>query len=126
MQIETCRRGKECKLDFKIGYLHSYPNGDLQFENYDYNGKLDNGKFEKRILEKSAMDSSFEKLNSAFSTGAKSVTMASCYMSVRTPNTQAKSKYQSGVLNKTVDNWYNNKKTGSNKSEIYSAFSKGS
>ena len=31
--IEASRLGKNVKLNLKIGYLHSYPNGELQFEN---------------------------------------------------------------------------------------------
>jgi len=31
--IESNRAGKEVILDLKIGYLHAYPNGELQFEN---------------------------------------------------------------------------------------------
>ncbi|TNV82554.1 hypothetical protein FGO68_gene2673 [Halteria grandinella] len=30
--IEENRKGKECLLDLKIGFLHAYPNSDLQFE----------------------------------------------------------------------------------------------
>ena len=35
IQIEESRKGREMSLDLKIGILHSYPNSDLQFENYD-------------------------------------------------------------------------------------------
>lgn len=34
--IEMSWQGKELKLDLKVGYLHSYPNGQVQFENYDF------------------------------------------------------------------------------------------
>ena len=30
--IALNRAGKEVTLDFKIGFLHAYPNGDLKFE----------------------------------------------------------------------------------------------
>jgi len=33
--IKHSRAGKEVILDLKIGILHAYPNGELQFENYD-------------------------------------------------------------------------------------------
>jgi hypothetical protein len=62
------------------------------------------------------------------STCPKSVATTSCYMSVRTPNTHygTKSKYSSGMMNKTVDNWYKRSKSNcGSKSEIYSQFSKG-
>jgi hypothetical protein len=32
----------------KVGYLHSYPNGDLSFENYDQTENYDNERFEPR------------------------------------------------------------------------------
>ena len=61
------------------------------------------------------------------STGAKSISMSSCYMSVRTPNTHIGTKSKAGsslgALNRTVDNWYSNKKKNA---EVYSTFSKGS
>ena len=31
--IEASRFGKNVRINLKIGYLHSYPNGELQFEN---------------------------------------------------------------------------------------------
>lgn len=31
--IEASRYGKNVRINLKIGYLHSYPNGELQFEN---------------------------------------------------------------------------------------------
>lgn len=31
--IEASRLGKNVRLNLKIGYLHAYPNGELQFEN---------------------------------------------------------------------------------------------
>jgi len=30
--IEQNKKGKECILNFRMGFLHAYPNGDLQFE----------------------------------------------------------------------------------------------
>lgn len=30
--IKTNRLGREVTLDLKIGFLHAYPNGELQFE----------------------------------------------------------------------------------------------
>lgn len=35
LQIEESRKGREMSVDLKIGILHSYPNSDLQFENYN-------------------------------------------------------------------------------------------
>lgn len=35
LQIKLNRLGKEVTLDLKIGNLHAYPNGELQFENHD-------------------------------------------------------------------------------------------
>ena len=29
--------GKEVRLDLRIGYLHAFPNGELQFENISKN-----------------------------------------------------------------------------------------
>lgn len=40
-------------MDLRIGYLHAYPNGELQFENYDEDlSKSDNNKkrFIKRVI----------------------------------------------------------------------------
>ena len=31
--IELARRGREIKVDLKIGFLHAYPNGEICFEN---------------------------------------------------------------------------------------------
>jgi hypothetical protein len=31
--IEASRFGKHVKVNMRIGHLHSYPNGELQFEN---------------------------------------------------------------------------------------------
>ena len=30
--IEQNKKGKECTLNFRMGFLHAYPNGDIQFE----------------------------------------------------------------------------------------------
>ena len=38
--IEYSRKGKECILNLKIGCLHSYPNGELQFENLRSNVRI--------------------------------------------------------------------------------------
>jgi len=34
--IENARKGKFCKLDLKIGHLVAFPNGQLQFVNYQH------------------------------------------------------------------------------------------
>lgn len=31
--IALSRKGKDVRLDMRIGYLHAYPNGELCFEN---------------------------------------------------------------------------------------------
>ena len=31
--IEASRMGKNVRINLKIGFLHAYPNGELQFEN---------------------------------------------------------------------------------------------
>jgi hypothetical protein len=33
--MEKNKAGKECTLNLKIGVLHAYPNGELQFENHN-------------------------------------------------------------------------------------------
>ena len=48
--IQLARRGKDVKLDFKVGFLHAYPSGDLFFEN-DANSQKDESKFQPRILQ---------------------------------------------------------------------------
>lgn len=35
--ISENRQGKEIRLDLRIGYLHAFPNGELQFENIQKN-----------------------------------------------------------------------------------------
>ena len=40
LQIEQNRKGKELTLDLKIGILHAFPNGELQFENVDQNDDI--------------------------------------------------------------------------------------
>ena len=53
LQIEQSKRGKDIKVDLRIGYLHAYPNGELQFENYDFklNPNLEADKYMERVLD---------------------------------------------------------------------------
>lgn len=62
-------------------------------------------------------------MSTTYSSAGKSIAFSNCYMSVKTPNTCAKSTY-SKSLNRTVANWRTNNNPA-NKSEVYSAFSKG-
>ena len=70
--------GKEVIVDFKVGYLHSYPNGDLQFENYgDYKDRIADAddevnsiyqkRFVSRRLEKDINDANLEAIARAMS-----------------------------------------------------------
>jgi len=49
--IATARKGKEVKLDFRIGFVHAYPNGELAFENAgEGNSEPDANKYQVRML----------------------------------------------------------------------------
>lgn len=80
--------GKEVSLDLKIGVLHAYPNGELQFENH-HSGK--NGfsdkhlqrRYEKRLAsnadEQAITEKNLEQLARAMSVGASTAKIKSCY-----------------------------------------------
>jgi len=87
--IKYSRMGKEVTLDLKIGVLHAYPNGELQFENYDLQEQATAGeRFKSRHnTEDTLNDANLESLARAMSTGASSANMKSCFMSIRTPAT---------------------------------------
>lgn len=48
--IQLARRGKDLKLDLRIGILHAYPSGDLHFEN-ELNAHGDDSKLKPRVLQ---------------------------------------------------------------------------
>ena len=50
--ISLNRQGKEVILNFKIGNLHAYPNGDLRFEASYADYENDISRSEPRILKK--------------------------------------------------------------------------
>ena len=79
-------------VDFKVGYLHAYPNGELQFENYgdlksnnqiedadDEVQKINQKRFVSRRLEKDINDANLEAIARAMSQGSHSVNMKSCF-----------------------------------------------
>ena len=88
--IKTSRLGKEVTLDLKIGFLHAYPNGELQFENTIKNDSNVNPT-ERNVArflkdkERAVNEQNLEKLARAMASGASSVNMKSCYSSVKTP-----------------------------------------
>jgi hypothetical protein len=88
-------------LDLKIGFLHSYPNGDLAFENFDdYASNIINERFEPRTIG-GTYDNSYESASMSFTIGGQS----NAGYSVRTPYTYGEksvySKVSVGKLNKT-------------------------
>lgn len=118
MQIEQNRKGKEVTLDLRIGTLHAYPNGELQFENCDDNaGQLHGGtddldqevqainqrrkvprNLRPRKDENDITEKNLEHLARAMSQGAENVQIRSVLNSVATPNTYKSSKSQMSKL----------------------------
>ena len=87
--------GREVILDLKIGYLHAYPNGDLQFEHSILDTSTQTGRLLARQLkntDRHVNEQNLEKLARAMSMGASSVNVKSCYQSVKTPATLKSSK----------------------------------
>lgn len=142
--------GKEVVLDLKIGYLHAYPNGELQFESVNPAQSTDNPGTDQRYLkrssnndeEQSITEKNLERIARAMSVGLNS---ASCFQSVKTPSTsktfkskkmsEASSKF-SRQSNSLCKNWYESNKMPAilshktksmqrlPKNDIYSQFSK--
>lgn len=88
--IQANRQGKEVKIDLRIGFLHAYPNGELQFENkaggssedYDLDAEvmnINNKRYMARRSDKQLNESNLESLARAMSSGAHSVNMKSCF-----------------------------------------------
>ncbi|CDW91113.1 UNKNOWN [Stylonychia lemnae] len=135
VQIEVSRQSKEIKLDLKIGFLHSFPNGDLQFENYDQPENYENERFEPRQLQQGQNDNPYETYSILQSNASKSIAGYSHQFSVRTPQTYGEKSVYSKThsqMNRTVNDWskkrWSNvvkKNQDDNKTEIYSKFSKG-
>lgn len=93
------------KVDLKIGFLHAYPNSDLQFENLDFKGH-DLKDRAMRAVRDADYSSQFDKLStfSYFTKGSKS--LASEYRaSVRTPNTHAGNKSVISKMSRTGMYW---------------------
>ncbi len=112
--IDQARRGVDVKLDLKIGFLHCYPNGDFQFENYDYSQEdADQRRFEKRqIQEQNSSDAYMNKVSNVLSSASKSIGFTSCNISVMTPFTvRAKSQLKGSVAHHNRLDWYKKRKS---------------
>jgi hypothetical protein len=71
-------------LDLKIGILHAYPNGELQFENYDQaqdTASQNEVRFKARLdkTEQEITETNLDSLARAMSMGASSVNVKSCF-----------------------------------------------
>jgi len=130
----------------KVGLLHAYPNGSLQFENYmgspDDQEENNDSRFNPRSAnEKDFTDQNLESIARAMSTGVSSVNMKSCYQSIKTPFTRGSCRSQlsrkTGMsgYNTITNNWYANNnhnlskshhsiKQKHNRVDVYSNFSK--
>ncbi len=78
------------RLDLKIGFLHSYPNGELFFENRFEEiseGVLDARQKRRDDASRAPIENQLDKISSMISVGSRSRDLRSCYMSVRTPFT---------------------------------------
>ncbi len=56
--------------------LHAYPNGDIQFENNDQENDAREDQFNMKVRDQGLsnnLNNSFDKIGSALSTGAKSI-----------------------------------------------------
>lgn len=87
--IEANRFGKNVRVNMRIGYLHAYPNGELQFENgktgedddeNDY-GTAAKQRYQPRCVgsDQQMSEKNLEKLGRALSSNAPSVNMMSCF-----------------------------------------------
>ena len=72
-------------MDLLIGYLHAYPNGELQFENYDEDPSKSE-RYSKRLVKRVVQESdqqiaeaNLEQLARAMSSGLSSVNVRSCF-----------------------------------------------
>lgn len=114
------RVGKEVSLDLKIGVLHAYPNGELQFESqnsekHDFSDKHLQRRYEKRLAsntdEQVVTEKNLEQLARAMSVGASTAKIKSCFLSIKTPatlksgNSSALSKFKN-EQNSIVKPWY--------------------
>ena len=79
--------------------MHAYPNGELQFENFTTDSiddevmKINNNRYQARKASKLEMtEQNLESLARAMSQNTRSVTMKSCFESVKTPMTRKSNK----------------------------------
>lgn len=95
-------------LDFKIGVLRAYPNGELQFENTGHseldkevdqevqgiNHRRNIARRLKGQQDEDISEKNLEQLARAMSQGADSVQLRSCFRSIATPATYKSSNSQ--------------------------------
>ena len=128
------------RLDLRIGYLHAYPNGELQFENFSKEAdidsevkKINDKRFNSRKQDQ-LTEANLESVARAMSQNSRTVTMKSCFESVKTPVTRKSNKSQLsrvtdtgiGGFNTITKDWYRSGTVSNNgaRRDIYSNFSK--
>ena len=90
-QIESNKKGKEVILDLKVGILHAYPSGELQFEERAADVTLDEMKKNSKYIARGDTDMTevnLERMARAMTADSNSVYLKSAFQSIKTPATQ--------------------------------------
>lgn len=108
--IQISRKGRDVKLDLRIGQIHAYPNGELLFENSEDLKKgleANEEKFQPRTLKDA--DDPIKMADKQLSAFTRSLAGHSAYSSVKAPSSHygtksIRSNARSNVtMNRTQD-----------------------